>query len=236
VSGNTTVASNDEFPGKTHKTHGWFFGDAPGAVVMGTFWRGRVCMCMWLIAATTYITLPRHDHDVRTCTNTHTYIHIFIYTRMRASLYSRRHPHPASRPRRPHQGSLYCVIGISRRPSPLATPGDQPFPPHPRHRYSARRPIPGPRVCLARARAYTNGQCLQPGSPGHLFSAAFTHKIVNNPWTRRRALRVVPRKWWQRRSRLRCVRVHDYIKINNNITIYVCVYVLGTCTYRGGAP
>lgn len=39
VNGNTTtVESNDGFPGKTHKTHGWFFGDTPpGAVVMGTF-------------------------------------------------------------------------------------------------------------------------------------------------------------------------------------------------------
>jgi len=128
----------------------------------------------------------QHTHIIPTlplCTkHTHTYIHIFIYTRMRASLYSRRHPHPASRPRRRHQGSLYCVIGISRRPSPLASPGDQPFPPHPHyHRYDARRPIPGPRDCLARGRAYINGQCLQPGSPGHLFSSAFTNKIVNNP-------------------------------------------------------
>jgi len=120
----------------------------------------------------------------RCAPNTHTHKHTYIYIHTYACIITQSSsPHPASRPRRRHQGSLYCVIGISRRPSPPRLTGRPTVPSTPTlsRRYNARRPMPGPRVCLARARAYTNGQCLQPGSPGHLFSAAFTHKIVNNP-------------------------------------------------------
>jgi len=133
----------------------------------------------------------QHTHIIPTlplCTkHTHTHIYLYIHTYACIIIQS------SSPPPRVTATSLaprFLVLRywhIASFLSPRLT-GDQPFPPHPHYRrYNARRPIPGPRDCLARARAYTNGQCLQPGSPGHLFSAAFTHKIVNNPWARRRA-------------------------------------------------
>jgi len=189
-----------------------------------------------------------HTHIIPTlplCTkHRHTHKHIFIYTHECVHHYIVVVvvvPHPSSRPRSRHQGSLYCVIGISRRPSHFDSPVYQPFPPHPHYRgYNARRPSGATGPPCSSALAYTNSQCLQPGSPGHLFSAAFTHKFVNNPWAQTTYQRVLPCEWWHKRSRLRCMRVvHEYILTNNNIIIYtvqpyrhVCVCTLSARVVR----